>query len=80
VEGGIHANLVPLLPVPPRGITDWSVVKPERSGRDIGFPVSGVPDDVRIETEITGKNGATYFSVDDPQFLTAELEQDGARG
>ena len=61
-------------------ITNWSEVKPERSGRDIGFQVSGVPDDVRIEIELTGKNGAAYFSVADPQFLTAELEQDGARG
>jgi hypothetical protein len=56
-----------------QAITSWIVVTPGAAASGIGFPASGIHDNVNIEIEINDGNRALYFSAADPSSVPAEL-------
>jgi hypothetical protein len=56
-----------------QAITDWIKVTPGAAVSGIGFPASGIRDNVNIEIEINDGTRALYFSAADPSSISAEL-------
>ncbi len=56
-----------------QAITDWIKVTPGAAVSGIGFPASGIRDNVNIEIEISDGTRALYFSAADPSSIPAEL-------
>jgi len=56
-----------------QAITGWMTVTPGAAVSGIGFPASGIHDNVNIEIEINDGSRALYFSAADPSSVPAEL-------
>ena len=56
-----------------QAITGWMTVTPGAAVSGIGFPASGIRDNVNIEIEINDGTRALYFSAADPSSVPAEL-------
>jgi len=56
-----------------QAITDWMTVAPGASFNGIGFPASGIRENVNIEIEVNDGTRALYFSATDPSTIPAEL-------
>jgi len=57
-----------------QAITGWIPVTPGAAVSGIGFPASGIRDNVNIEIEINDGSRALYFSAADPSSVPAELK------
>ena len=56
-----------------QAITEWMTVAPGASFNGIGFPASGIRENVNIEIEVNDGSRALYFSATDPSTIPAEL-------
>jgi hypothetical protein len=62
-----------------QAITEWMTVAPGASFNGIGFPASGIRENVNIEIAVNDGTRALYFSATDPSTIPAELRANEQR-